>query len=240
MNHTHFVQSIPDTLGRYDMYANIHKALRKAQCEMLIRLGQTDFAHDDLAPLLEDLRDLLSFGSSHISHEEVHIHPAIELRSPAATTDLQRQHDSHRHNFRLLEELINVLQESAPEKREALGRRLYLAYSAFIAHDFEHMFEEETLNNARLWELFDDGELHAMERAIVGSLPPQKAMAAMRLMIPAISRDERVRLLAGMKENAPKEIFEAVMEHAARPTLCREDFSNLSRRLMLTQCVPVY
>jgi hypothetical protein len=102
------------------------------------------------------------------------------------------------------------------------------------------MFEEETANNTKLWNEFDDDELHAMEGAIVSSLSPEKAMLSMRLMIPALSRDDRVRLLAGMKSNVPKDVFEAVMEHAARPTLSREDFTNLSRRLMLTQCVPVY
>ncbi len=238
MPHPHSLTAVPETHGRYDMYAFVHKALRRAQCEMLVRLGGTDFSRRGLDTLIADLRGLLSLGASHISHEEVHIHTALELRAPKATDAVQHEHDSHRQSFRQLEELIDRLENAEAARRPAIGRQLYLSYSLFVARDFEHMFEEETELNARLWDSFNDAELGAMEGAIKSSLPPEKAIAFMRLMIPAVNAEERVMMMGGMKAQAPKEVFEAVMEMAARPTLSRDDMSELERRLALSQCVP--
>ena len=238
MPHPHSPAAVADTHGRYDMYGLIHKALRRAQCDMLIRLGSTDFSRRGLDGLIDDLRGLLSLGASHISHEEVHIHTALDLRAPKATDAVQHEHDSHRQSFRQLEELIDRLENAEASRRPAIGRQLYLSYSLFVARDFEHMFEEETELSARLWDHFDDAELGAMEGAIKSSLPPEKVIVFMRLMIPAINAEERAGMLGGMKAHAPREAFEAVMELAARPTLSPEEMGELERRLALSQCVP--
>ncbi len=231
MPHHHSIPAIADTNGRYDMYSNVHKALRKAQCDMLVRLGNTDFAQSGLTDLIADLRLLLMIGSSHIAHEEVHVHTALELRAPKGAKVLQEQHDSHRQAFRQLEEIIDRLEHAQAHERLAIGRQLYLSYSLFVAHDFAHMVEEETEHNALLWSLFEDGELRAIEGAIVGSIPPEKSIIFMRLMLPAINPAERAALLGGVKANAPKEAFIGLLEMAARPSLSANDFADLESRL---------
>lgn len=226
---------VAPTQGRFDPYALIHKALRKAQCDMLVRLGQADFKNPATTSLLTDLRQLLTFGSQHIAHEEVFVHPVLKARAPGATDALDAQHGSHRAAFETLEDLIAQLAVAPADEKAAFGRRLYLTYSAFVAHDLEHMLEEETVGNAQLWALFSDDELHQIERAIVASLTPEKAMLSMKLMIPAINRDERAILLGGMKAHAPKPAFDAVMEVIARNVLSREDFADLEQRLGLVE-----
>jgi hypothetical protein len=230
--HPHTLPAIAETNGRVDMYAFIHKALRKAQCDMLIRIGQIG-ADTDLPLLIADLRQLLAFGSGHLAHEETFVHPELEKRSHGANATLIEQHDSHREAFRRLEEIIARLEAATPEQRRERVRQLYLSYSAFVAHDLEHMLEEETVHNAALWAAFNDGELHAIEGAIVGSLPPEKAIYSMRLMIPALSRDDRVLLLSNVRAKAPPPVFNAVIEMAARVTLSAADFAELERALGL-------
>ncbi len=233
MPHPHTLPNIPETNGRADMYAFIHKALRKAQCDMLIRIGQIG-STTDLTALIADLRQLLAFGSGHIAHEETFVHPELEKRSHGANAALVEQHDSHREAFRRLEEIIVRLEAAVtPEQRRERIRQLYLTYSAFVAHDFEHMIEEETDHNAALWAAFSDGELRAIEGAIVGSMPPEKAIYSMRLMIPALSRDDRLFLLTNVKAKAPKPVFDAVIELAARVTLPPAEFAELERELGL-------
>lgn len=233
MPHPHSLPIVAETGGRHDMYAFIHKALRKAQCDMLVRIGQIGSA-TDLPALLVDLRQLLAFGSGHIAHEENFVHPELEKRTKGATAELVEQHDSHREAFRRLEDVIVRLEAAAtPDQRRERVRQLYLSYSAFVAHDFEHMIEEETDHNAQLWAVFDDGELRAIEGAIVGSMPPEKAIYSMRLMIPALSRDERLVLLGGVKAKAPPPVFDAVIELAARVTLTPAEFAELERELGL-------
>ncbi|MBP2160454.1 MULTISPECIES: hypothetical protein [Asticcacaulis] len=225
----HSLPVIASTCGRYDMYGFIHKALRKAQCDIVVRLGQ---AGTDITPgLLTDLRDLLDLGRLHISHEEAHIHMAAELRMPQASSRLKGQHDTHRDTFLGLEGLIVAFEQAPSSLRQDAARRLYLAFSAFMARDFEHMLEEETAHNDTLWRQFSDAELMNIEGGIIASLAPEKVIRFMRLMVPAISRHERVTLLGGMKVNAPPEAFTAVMELAVYPTLSVEDLRDLEKRL---------
>ena len=234
----HDTPVIADLNGRHDLYGLVHKALRMAQCQMLVRLGQFDFVYGNVSGLIGELRGLLAMGAGHIAHEEAHIHTALEAKAPGGTRVLEGQHGSHRAQFAALEALLAQLELAEAHQRAAIGRRLYLSYSRFVAEDFEHMLEEETVTAPLLWSLFDDDGMRGIEAAIVGSIPPEKMILFMRLMIPAANRDERLNLLAGMKLHAPKEAFTAVMEMAARPTLAPDDMADLERRLALSQVVP--
>jgi hypothetical protein len=228
------LSSVPDLDGRFDAYGKVHKALRRAQCEMLIRLGQADF--DDVAataPLLADLRVLLALGAGHVGHEETFVHAPIEARAPTATAHLDEQHGDHRRAFAELAAMVDAIEAAPGTRRPVLGRRLYLAWTQFLSHDLAHMHEEETMVQPLLWRLFTDGELHGIEAAIVGSLPPEKRMGFMRLMVPAINRRERAALLGAMKATAPAPAFDAVINFVVRPSLSAEEFADLAGRLGL-------
>ena len=201
---TRAAPAIADLNGRHDLYGLVHKALRMAQCQMLVRLGNFDYVHGNVSGLVSDLRGLLVLGAGHIGHEEAHIHGALEAKAPGGTAVLDAQHGGHRAQFAAIEALLGQLEMAEASARAAIGRRLYLSYTRFVAEDFEHMLEEETVTAPLLWSLFDDDGLRAIEGAIVGSLPPEKVIQFMGLMIPAANRDERFRLLAGMKAKAPK------------------------------------
>lgn len=224
----------PDLNGRWDIYGSIHKGLRKAQLEMLMRIGSSDFGNPEtVASILADMRLVMMLGASHLKHENDHIHRAMEAKAQAEVDRLEDQHDSHERDFAELEELLSVIETADNRARKALGRRLYLGFSAFIAHDLEHMHEEETVANPTLHSMFTDTELEDIEMQIVATLTPEKAIAYMRLMIPASNPDERANLLGGMKAAAPPEAFSAVIDLAARPTLSAAEFAELSRRIGL-------
>lgn len=224
----------PELAGRYDLYGIVHKGLRKAQCALLGRLGTADFENSaETAELLADLRALLALAASHVEHEDRHIHLALRNHAAASTERLDDQHEDHRQAFLQLEELALGLERALPKRKAAAGRKLYLAFSAYVGDDLLHMYEEETVTAPLLWALFSDAELQAIEMAILGSLPPEKNMAFLRIMIPAISRDERAAMLGGMKNGVPPQIFNAVIEFAARPNLTADDFADLSGRLGL-------
>jgi len=220
-----------DTYGRYNTYRFIHKGLRLAQCQMLSRLGQADFEGEAGAGLLAELRTLLMLGASHIGHEEAHLHAPLNAVDPSATEVLDAQHAAHRESFVRLEALIRQVEIATSEQKAEAGYRLYMTYALFVAHDFEHMNEEETTNNERLWRFFTDEQIHAMERAIVGSMPPEKAMATMRIMLPALTREERARFMGGARQGMPAEAFAAVMDHVAPALLAADDYADLRARL---------
>lgn len=222
----------PDLHGRWDIYGAVHKGLRMAQLELLVRIGQSDFGDEATAKaIISDMRHIMMLGSSHLTHENNHIHRAMEKKQPSEVDRLEDQHDSHERDFEALEHVLKAIETADAATRKILARRLYLGFTAFIAHDLEHMHEEETVANPMLHAMFTDHELEGIEMDIIAALPPEKVIAYMRLMIPASNPDERASLLGGVKASAPPEAFNAVMDLAARPTLNAKDFAELTRRL---------
>lgn len=216
--------------GRYDLYGPVHKGLRRAQCDLLVRLGAADFTADSArAELLADLRALLALAASHLLHEEGQIHPNLVNGSAEPTARLNEQHGDHRRKFDELEELIVAVEQAPKAQKHQHGRRLYLAFTLYLARDLEHMFEEEVVAAPILHASLSDQELRTIEANIVGSLSPEKSMAFMQLMIPAINPAERVALLAGIKTEAPPEVFDAIVAFAARPSLSASEFDALAR-----------
>lgn len=234
MTHTHAsITAVPDLDGRYDLYGAVHKGLRKAGCELLVRLGATDFDKpEESEEVLALLRAYLMLAAAHVGHEDDHIHSALATRG-GATDTVDHQHDEHRQAFVDLESLACAVETAWPMHRRATGRRLYLAFCAYLADDLAHMHEEETLTAPSLWQHFTDDELSAIELRIISSLSPEKNMAFMRVMIPAMNGLERALMLGAMQKGAPREVFDAVIEFAVRPALSPKAFGDLASRLQL-------
>ncbi|MEX2694012.1 hemerythrin domain-containing protein [Rhizobium mongolense] len=233
MSHEFSLTSIPDLNSRYDIYGAVHKGLRKAGCDLLGRLGTADFQNaEETGFLIDDLRNYLMLAASHVNHEDDHIHVALAAKG-VSTVTLDEQHDDHRTAFHELEELIAAWERAQPLHKPGCGRKLYLAFAAYIADDFAHMHEEETVTGPLLWRNFTDDEMLGIEMRIIASLPPEKSMAFMRIMIPAINPAERRALLGAMKRDAPPEIFQAVIDFAVRPGLSARDFAQLADALKL-------
>ncbi|MBN9544484.1 MAG: hemerythrin domain-containing protein [Alphaproteobacteria bacterium] len=213
------------TSGRWDLYGPIHKGLRFAHAEMLKELGRADFATPDVT--MEALRFHLALCAKHLAHEERYIHPALEARASGGAHEIERQHEEHREDFARLERAMATVERASQEGRAAAGRQLYLTFSSFVAADFLHMQEEETVFYPQLCALFSDAELMAMEMEIIHSLTPEENIAYLRLMVPAMNGAERRALLTGIKNAAPPAVFQAIVTQAVRPTLNAEDFAAL-------------
>lgn len=219
-------------MPRHDIYAPAHKGLRLALSDLLVRLGQADFADESAAAeLLGALRLQLVLSASHLHHEEVEIHTALEARAPGATITLQADHDHHRRAFATLEAAIAAVEGAPPAQRAAPARELYLAFSQFVAADFAHMAEEELAILPLLHRLFDDDELIAIEGRIVAAIPPEKTMAYLKLMVPAMNPPERAAFLAFVRAGAPAEAFDAMLDVAVRPTLAPAEYEALELAL---------
>lgn len=219
-------------MKRHDLYAPIHKGLRLALSDLLVRLGQADFADEAAAAaLLAGLRRQLVLSASHLHHEEVEIHTALEARAPGATLTLEADHDHHRRAFVTLEAAIAAVEAAPPAERAGPARALYLAFSQFVAADFAHMAEEELVVLPLLQRLFDDEELIAIEARIVAAIPPEKTMQYLALMVPAMNPIERAQFLAFVRAGAPAEAFDAILDSAVRPTLAPAEYEALELAL---------
>jgi hypothetical protein len=221
-------------MSRHDLYGPVHKGLRLALCDLATRLARTDFADPaEKTEMLGALRRQLALGASHLHHEEAQIHVALEARAPGSTLTLQADHDEHRRAFEALEAEIRAVEQADGEEARGRGHSLFLRFTQFVAADFAHMAEEEMVILPLLHRLFSDDELIAIEGAIVGALPPEDAMAFMKLMIPAMNPPERIGFLAFVRATAPEEAFEAMLNFAARPTLTPRDYHRVAQGLGL-------
>ena len=221
-------------MQRHDLYGPVHKGIRLALSRLVIQIGQTDFA--DLAASREAiaaLRRQMKMSEFHLVHEEHEIHGALNERAPGSVVSLDCAHAHHRASFVWIEELIQRIESAIGEERRRLGRDLYLRFSQFVAEDFAHMAEEETVTLSLLWEHFTDEELRAMEGRIVASLSPEESAMSMQLMLPGMNPHERLRFLEFARASAPPEAFDALVNVFARSALPPEDFCRLQKGLGL-------
>jgi hypothetical protein len=215
------------TNERYNIYALIHKGLRAWMCEVLTAVGRMD-PHDaaDVAAALDDVRALLAGCESHLVHENEYVHTALEARAPGSASVTALEHEHHEQSLAALESSIRAVEASNGSARAAAAMRLYRQLALFIAQNFEHMHVEETENHAVLTAHYSEAEVFAIEQAIVGSLTPEEKMATMRWMAPSAAPHERAALLSGMRQNAPRPAFEAVLG-LVKPHLTEREWAKL-------------
>lgn len=218
---------------RMDIYAFIHKALRAYMTDTLTGLGRMDVSDDlELSQTCARVLELLDFCRSHLHHENTFVHPAMEAHAPGTSAAMADDHRGHEQAITALAASTTQLMTCTRERRARVAHALYRQLALFVAHNFEHMNQEETGHNAVLWAHYTDAQLAQIEGAIVASLPPEEAMVTLRWMIPYLSPAERALLLGDMQQKAPREAFEATLA-LARRYLTATEWDKLARTLGL-------
>ena len=224
----------PKRPAAFDLYGPVHKGLRLALSGLLTRLGAQDWTDaQSTAALLDALRAQLEISAAHLRHEEEHIHRLLDARLPEGAVRPRHQHEAHDASFGDLALMIETIAAAPNAERPALGRHLYLRFSTFVAEDFEHMAEEEQAVQPMLQALLSDAEMQAIEAGILAAIPPARAQAFLRLMLPAMSRPERAAFIAGARANAPDDTVVAMLEGSAMASLPAADWQDLQQRLAL-------
>jgi hypothetical protein len=212
---------------RYNVYTLIHKGLRAWMCDVLATVGRMD-PHDpaEVAAGLGAVRALLAGCESHLVHENEYLHTALEARAPGSARTTALEHEHHEHALVALESAARAVEGTFGSARVAAAIRLYRQLALFIAENFQHMHVEETANHAVLAAHYNEAEVFAIEEQIVGSLTPEEMMAVMRWMAPSAAPHERAALLAGLRQNAPRPAYEAVLG-LVKPHLTEREWAKL-------------
>ena len=217
---------------RVDLYGIIHKAIRALMSDTLLAVGRMDCSDAaERATVAVKVGELLDLCTSHLEHENLYVHPAIEARAPGASALIAHEHDEHRQHIGGLRTALERL--AAAHDNTALAssaQALYRQLALFMADNFEHMHTEETAHNAVLWARYTDAELLAIHAALVASIPPQEMAFTLRWMLPAMSPQERSAMLADMRADAPAPVFDAVLD-IARQHLDAPSWAMLARAL---------
>ncbi len=198
--------------ARYDPYLVVHKGLRALMTDTLQRVGRMDpWDDEDTAQVLAQLRELVSLAQSHLHHEDLFVHPAMEARAPGSTRSAEAGHQSHRAALAGLLEGCASVERSTGEVRAAAALSLYRRLALFVAEDLLHMHVEETQNNAVLWATYTDEELHGIVDRLVASMPPETNAKIARWMVASSSPGERATLLRGVRQTMPAPAFDAML-----------------------------
>ena len=223
----------PATAARLDLYADIHKAVRLALCETLTRLGAMDVADEgEVAATLAEFRGVLAFLAGHLKHEDDHIHPAMEARTPGSTATLDTDHRGHEASLQDLEALAAAVAAAPAGERALPAARLYRAFAHFTGENMEHMEYEESHNNAVLWAAYSDAELHGIEGRLIASVGPEEMRRAMGWMLRGMAPAERAAKLAGIRAAAPAPAFQGLLA-LAQTQLPARDWAKLAAALEL-------
>lgn len=222
--------SHPATPARYDIYVNIHKALRLFMSDTLARVGRLDVDDPiDLGAVLGQVQSLLEICRGHLNHENRFVHPAIEARQPGASGRIAGEHVEHVEAIAALD-FETVALRALPTAAAAL--RLYRHLARFVAENFEHMHVEETQHNAVLWATCSDAEIADIEHRLVASIAPAEMAVMARWMVPALNPAERAVLLQGMQAQLPPQAMQGLLD-IVRPHLDERGWAKLSRALAM-------
>lgn len=217
---------------RHDIYRHIHKGLRLASCEMLVRLGTADWSDATGATaLLAELREHLVLAAKHLDHEEAELHTVLRDGAEQLAAALDHDHADHHAAFAALERAIVAVETARGAARDAAGHRLYLAFTRHVGEDLLHMAREEEEAMPALQAAFSDAELEAMHNRIKAQIPPDRLTAYFRLILAGCSPAERVMLMADMRDNAPPEVYLLVERDSARAGLTDAEWRALQAGL---------
>jgi hypothetical protein len=214
------------TTVRHDLYAFIHKALRAYMTHTLVRVGRLDAtdAHE-VAEVCDEVRLMLDFCASHVSHENEFVHTAMEARAPGSSAELAAEHGAHERAIASLRALAAQVPGDPPS-----ASALYHGLAAFVAENLEHMAQEETAHNAVLWATYTDEELRAIEHRIHERIEAWQMQLSLRWMLPHLTPDERARVLGNVRASAPADAFAGLLD-MVRPLLPQRDWRKLSTAL---------
>lgn len=223
---------------RLDLYAPIHKALRAWMFDTVVAIGSIDGRDEAaLCATLRKVEGLLAICESHIEHEHLHLHAAMERDMPGSAREADLGHQAHGRHMRRLRGLMAEVQSAEAAARFPLLTQLYRELAMFVAENLTHMQWEETVHNEALWARHTDAELDAIHDALVQTIPPQEMAEVLRHMLPALSSLERHGMLADMRSKMPPQAFDGVLQ-LAHEVLGAHDWSSLLCAMDLKLALP--
>jgi hemerythrin-like domain-containing protein len=217
---------------RHDIYATIHRGLRRAETDLLARIGATDGDNADaVADMIARFRKFLRLARFHLVDENEFVHTALEERLPGSSARLAEDHSAHERSFEELDGMLTAIESMRADSRDPLVKALYLRFSEFVAHDFEHMLEEETVVLPLMQGMFSDEELVAIEQQIITSIPPDVMLEFIAIMVPAVDRRTRADMVLGMRKTMSPETFRTILRDTISPVLDDDQWRHLGAAL---------
>jgi hypothetical protein len=202
---------------RYNIFNQIHKALRALLYDTATMVQQTDFADaTETEQTLARLQQVLEAFEVHAFAEDHFILPAVQKPEPELKKLFTQEHEEDHALVQRLAILIKAFPHtvSAAEKTKA-GISIHIAFTEFVVFNLEHMAREEEILNAALWRQYNDAQLMNLNKIIIGHVPPEALRLACRWMIKSLNNPEIITWLKQVRSTAPEPAFRELFNMAA-------------------------
>ncbi|MFO7670278.1 MAG: hemerythrin domain-containing protein [Bacteroidales bacterium] len=211
-----------------DIYARIHKGLRKALFELSELAGKVNPGSTPEVDHLKKLgRRVFEFLELHAEIEEKFQLPLLEAQNPEfVTTD----HGEHQQLEGIIADLKEALDQLSPNRSEEGDfYRYYLELNEFIGKYLLHMNHEETVTAELFLKYCQNEDMQSTIEAINGYTTPDQKFLALSYFMPAISQQERIVFLAGVKAKN-HQAFQEMMKQM-QPLFSGEECVDLVKEL---------
>lgn len=219
-------------MKRYNMFYQVHKGLRAMLYDTAILLQRTDFSNAEETTIIAGrINEVVMLFDKHAHSEDSNVLFAIESLEPSAATLFAEEHVKDHELSNRITAIINMLGAAfETEEKEELGSALRAAYNEFVAFNLYHMAKEENELNQLLWKHFSDDQLHGITMQIISKIPIEQLSAFNVWMMRGLSNQEISQWLKQVKNNAPEEAFNGMMQ-LAETELPWERFSVIAESL---------
>ncbi len=225
-------------MSRYNIFNQVHKALRAMLYDTSLTLQQTSFTDsNEAAAALAKVRLVAEVFDGHAKHEDEFVLPAIQQYEPSLVDAFEQEHEKDHQLSENLRGLLMVYQHAikAGVKIET-GQAINKAFTSFMIFNLEHMAREEAVLNKVLWRYYTDAELIALNQRIVASIDPKEMELFSAWMMRGLSNAEICHWLKATEKNAPQPVFNflvGVAEKELSPERFRLVQENLSEGMMV-------
>ncbi|HEU4576286.1 MAG TPA: hypothetical protein VFS36_14890 [Chitinophagaceae bacterium] len=205
-------------MKRFNIFNQIHKALRAALYDTALTLQQTSFEEEDQAAMaLEKVNLVADLFDKHAGHEDHFIIPAIQQYEPSVADAFEQEHvEDHALGQKLRGLLLSFEHAVSTEEKIIAGQALTNCFIHFMTFNLTHMAKEEVVLNELLWRYYNDGELLALNHKIVTSIPAAEAVVAQAWMMRGLSNTEIIAWLRAVEKSSPEFIFNALFASAEK------------------------
>lgn len=196
-------------MARFNMFNQIHKALRALLYDTSLVLQQTWFGDTDEADItLEKVRLVVDIFDKHAKHEDNYVLPAIQQYEPSLVDTFEMEHIKDHQLTEQLRGLLTVynLAQKSQVKQET-GHAIILAFQEFMIFNLQHMAKEEAVLNKVLWRYYSDEELLAINQTIIAGIPAEEMALSSAWMMKGLSNNEISGWLKAVEKTAPQVVF---------------------------------
>lgn len=192
-------------MNRYNIFNQVHKALRAALYETGQSLLQTDFiSKSEAATTFTQIEEVIELFNNHAHTEDHIVLPELKDYEPGVVLAFAEEHEKDGDLARRLTELMFVYRQSTTDRtRIETGNLINISYIRLTVFNLEHMAREEEVVNRLLWRYYSDEQLQQLTQKIIGQVSPAIMAKYSRWLMRSLNNSELIGWLKEVRANAP-------------------------------------